>query len=98
MKPPPHNRNVPSHVWDDAVREYAAYQARYDLLRSMGLDDAQADAYIEAYDELDYMLQLLGTGEPDFEVADHSRTLATAESALARMRAALGYPQAERAA
>lgn len=93
MKPPPHNRNVPSHVWDDAVRQYEAYKRLYDTLRGVGCDDARADAYLTAHDELERALELLDPSEPDFSHDDHTGHFQRADAALAAMRQALGYPQ-----
>lgn len=86
MKPGPTNRNVPSWMWDSAVRKHNAYLEYRDTLMQLGLNDEQADQYLDAHDRLESVIEYLHPREMDFRVTDHSGQFARAETAFLKIK------------
>jgi hypothetical protein len=87
MREPPTNRNVPQWMWDNAVRDYDFYKARYDKLRARGLSDAEADRYIDLVDRLDRHTESVNDSQnPDFFHDDLATAFEQAAETLAEMR------------
>ncbi|WP_233869227.1 hypothetical protein [Paraburkholderia adhaesiva] len=84
---PPVNRNVDRYEWEQAERMHATYKRLHEKLQRLGMDAHGADAYLDAYKQLERTVELLNPTEEDFFWDDHTSSFAIALQSLQKMQA-----------
>lgn len=90
MEQPPLNKNVPQRMWNRDTARHNDYKSEYDLLLSHGLNDEEADLFINSRGEIEnFMNELNPFSNEDLFIDNMDNYFDKAIAALEVMKAIL---------